>query len=176
MMHTMAVMKVSNASAMPPLCIHGKTPARERTLSLQQFKTPGSNCDVIFISKVGDVAIDLPEASVVIQIASHFSARRQEAQRLGRILRPKKGMNAQEVNAFFYTLVSNDTRCVCPRPSLATDLPTCVRRRLLRWAAASSPRFAPPFFLPPSRLGSPSMPSPSTCVHGLCACLSTPAK
>jgi len=41
------------------------------------------------VSKIGDVAIDLPEANVLIQVSSHFGSRRQEAQRLGRILRPK---------------------------------------------------------------------------------------
>jgi len=46
---------------------------------------------------------------VLIQIASHGGSRRQEAQRLGRILRAKKGAIAEEYNAFFYTLVSQDT-------------------------------------------------------------------
>lgn len=47
-------------------------------------------CNVLFLSKVGDVGLDLPEANVVIQFSSHGGSRRQEAQRLGRILRPKK--------------------------------------------------------------------------------------
>jgi DNA excision repair protein ERCC-3 len=49
-----------------------------------------SEINTIFLSTVGDAAIDLPGANVIIQISSHFGARRQEAQRLGRILRPKK--------------------------------------------------------------------------------------
>ena len=44
----------------------------------------------MFLSKVGDNSIDIPEANVLIQISSHAGSRRQEAQRLGRILRPKK--------------------------------------------------------------------------------------
>jgi DNA excision repair protein ERCC-3 len=46
------------------------------------------------VSKIGDVAIDLPEANVLIQVSSHFGSRRQEAQRLGRILRPKVPLGA----------------------------------------------------------------------------------
>ncbi|KAK7913174.1 hypothetical protein WMY93_013385 [Mugilogobius chulae] len=54
--------------------------------------------------------IDLPEANVLIQISSHGGSRRQEAQRLGRVLRAKKGMVAEEYNAYFYSLVSQDTQ------------------------------------------------------------------
>ncbi|CAF4243728.1 unnamed protein product, partial [Adineta steineri] len=59
---------------------------------------------------VGDTSFDLPEANVVIQISSDGGSRRQEAQRLGRILRIKKDIiNINENNAFFYTLISQDT-------------------------------------------------------------------
>ena len=51
----------------------------------------------------------MPDANVLIQISSHGGSRRQEAQRLGRILRAKKGSAIEEYNAFFYTLVSQDT-------------------------------------------------------------------
>lgn len=47
--------------------------------------------NTIFVSKVADTSFDLPEANVLIQISSHGGSRRQEAQRLGRILRAKKG-------------------------------------------------------------------------------------
>ncbi|KAL1529660.1 hypothetical protein AB1Y20_000601 [Prymnesium parvum] len=88
--------------------IFGATSQNERMLWLQEFKA-GGRYNTIFISKVGDTSIDIPEANVIIQIASHFGARRQEAQRLGRILRPKA--NAVEgFNAFFYTLISRDTQ------------------------------------------------------------------
>lgn len=65
--------------------------------------------NTIFVSKVADTSFDLPDANVLIQISSHGGSRRQEAQRLGRILRAKKGAIAEEYNAFFYTLVSQDT-------------------------------------------------------------------
>ena len=66
----------------------------------------------VFLSKVGDNSIDIPEANVLIQISSHAGSRRQEAQRLGRILRAKPSAGGKqkdgtlEYNAFFYTLVS----------------------------------------------------------------------
>lgn len=65
--------------------------------------------NTIFVSKVADTSFDLPDANVLIQISSHGGSRRQEAQRLGRILRAKKTAIAEEYNAFFYTLVSQDT-------------------------------------------------------------------
>lgn len=58
---------------------------------------------------MADTSFDLPDANVLIQISSHGGSRRQEAQRLGRILRAKKGAPVEEYNAFFYTLVSQDT-------------------------------------------------------------------
>ena len=68
----------------------------------------------MFLSKVGDNSLDIPEANVLLQISSHAGSRRQEAQRLGRILRAKKDARAgaalNEFNAFFYTLVSKDTQ------------------------------------------------------------------
>ncbi len=63
---------------------------------------------VLLLSSVGDVAIDLPEASVLIEVAAHFGSRRQEAQRLGRILRAKANLEGM-FNASFYVLVSKDT-------------------------------------------------------------------
>lgn len=58
---------------------------------------------------MADTSFDMPDANVLIQISSHGGSRRQEAQRLGRILRAKKTAIAEEYNAFFYTLVSQDT-------------------------------------------------------------------
>jgi DNA excision repair protein ERCC-3 len=60
----------------------------------------------LVLSKVGNFAIDLPDANVMIQVSGTFGSRQEEAQRLGRILRPKEG----ERPASFYTLVSRDTR------------------------------------------------------------------
>jgi DNA excision repair protein ERCC-3 len=88
--------------------IFGKTNDNERNEMLHQFQTnPKVNC--LFISKIGDNSIDLPDVNVIIQISSHFGARCKEAQRFGRILRPKPS-NRQGFNAFFYTLVSKDTK------------------------------------------------------------------
>ena len=60
----------------------------------------------LVLSKVGNFAIDLPDANVMIQVSGTFGSRQEEAQRLGRILRPKAG----EIPATFYTLVTRDTR------------------------------------------------------------------
>jgi len=59
----------------------------------------------LVVSKVANFAIDLPEASVAIQISGTFGSRQEEAQRLGRILRPFK----DDKQAHFYTLVSRDS-------------------------------------------------------------------
>ncbi|EDV26690.1 uncharacterized protein TRIADDRAFT_22911, partial [Trichoplax adhaerens] len=89
--------------------IYGPTAQKERLQILQNFQhNPLVNC--IFISKVGDNSFDLPEANVLIQISSHGGSRRQEAQRLGRILRAKKDSATEEYNAYFYSLVSQDTQ------------------------------------------------------------------
>ncbi|KAI8918568.1 P-loop containing nucleoside triphosphate hydrolase protein [Powellomyces hirtus] len=87
--------------------IYGGTSPAERLRILQQFQyNPAIN--TVFLSKVGDTSIDLPEATCLIQISSHYGSRRQEAQRLGRILRAKK-RNDSGFNAYFYSLVSKDT-------------------------------------------------------------------
>uniref|UniRef100_A0A146LTX2 General transcription and DNA repair factor IIH helicase/translocase subunit XPB n=4 Tax=Lygus hesperus TaxID=30085 RepID=A0A146LTX2_LYGHE len=88
--------------------IFGPTSQNERIQILQNFKF-NPKVNTIFVSKVADTSFDLPEANVLIQISSQGGSRRQEAQRLGRILRAKKGAVAEEYNAFFYTLVSQDT-------------------------------------------------------------------
>ncbi|XP_060852417.1 general transcription and DNA repair factor IIH helicase subunit XPB [Rhopalosiphum padi] len=88
--------------------IYGPTSQAERIQILQNFKL-NPKVNTIFVSKVADTSFDLPDANVLIQISSHGGSRRQEAQRLGRILRAKKTAIAEEYNAFFYTLVSQDT-------------------------------------------------------------------
>ena len=94
--------------------VYGGTNHAERTRVLHAFKH-SNTVNTIFLSKVGDNSIDIPEANVIIQISSHAGSRRQEAQRLGRILRPKArapgaGPPApDDYNAFFYSLVSTDT-------------------------------------------------------------------
>lgn len=88
--------------------IYGSTPQQERMNILQNFQY-NDKVNTIFLSKVGDTSIDLPEATCLIQISSHYGSRRQEAQRLGRILRAKR-RNDEGFNAFFYSLVSKDTQ------------------------------------------------------------------
>lgn len=95
--------------------IYGATSHVERTKILEAFKT-SRDVNTVFLSKVGDNSIDIPEANVIIQISSHAGSRRQEAQRLGRILRAKGRLQdrmaggKEEYNAFFYSLVSTDTQ------------------------------------------------------------------
>ena len=60
----------------------------------------------LIVSKVGNFAVDLPDANVAIQVSGTFGSRQEEAQRLGRVLRPKSDGRG----ASFYTLVSADTR------------------------------------------------------------------
>ncbi|PWA48409.1 DNA repair helicase [Artemisia annua] len=94
--------------------IHGETKHIERTKILEAFKTRKVN--TVFLSKVGDNSIDIPEANVIIQISGHMGSRRQEDQRLGRISRAKGTLQdrmaggKEENNAFFYSLVSTDTQ------------------------------------------------------------------
>lgn len=90
----------------PFIC--GDTPQHERMKILKNFQL-NENVNTMFLSKVGDTSIDLPEATCLIQVSSHYGSRRQEAQRLGRILRAKR-RNDEGFNAFFYSLVSKDTQ------------------------------------------------------------------
>jgi len=87
--------------------LFGDTSQAERLKILQNFQY-NPKVSTMFVSKVADTSFDLPEANVLIQISAHGGSRRQEAQRLGRILRAKK-YSTEEFNAFFYSLVSQDT-------------------------------------------------------------------
>ncbi|HET9017607.1 MAG TPA: DNA repair helicase XPB [Thermomicrobiaceae bacterium] len=84
--------------------ITGKTPTREREKLYDAFRR--GEVRLLVVSKVANFAIDLPDASVAIQISGTFGSRQEEAQRLGRILRPKE----DGILAHFYTLVTRDTR------------------------------------------------------------------
>ncbi|KAL0095491.1 P-loop containing nucleoside triphosphate hydrolase protein [Phycomyces blakesleeanus] len=64
--------------------------------------------NTLFLSRIGDTSLDLPAATVIIQVSSHFGSRRQEAQRLGRILRAKK-RSEKGFYSRFYTLVTTET-------------------------------------------------------------------
>jgi DNA excision repair protein ERCC-3 len=95
------------AVSMKKYFISGDTSESERIDVLNKFQNEDS-VRTLFLSKVGDTSLDLPEATCLIQISSHYGSRRQEAQRLGRILRAKR-RNDEGFNAFFYSLVSKDT-------------------------------------------------------------------
>lgn len=82
----------------------GQTPMRERKRLYDRFRE--GSLQHLIISKVGNFAIDLPDASVMVQLSGTFGSRQEEAQRLGRILRPK----AEGQLAHFYTLVSKDSQ------------------------------------------------------------------
>jgi DNA excision repair protein ERCC-3 len=88
--------------------IHGQTAQSERMTILENFQH-NPQVNTLFLSKIGDTSLDLPEATCLIQVSSHYGSRRQEAQRLGRILRAKR-RNDEGFNAFFYSLVSKDTQ------------------------------------------------------------------
>lgn len=83
--------------------ITGQTPVDERERLFQLFRD--QNLKTLVVSKVANFSIDLPEASVAIQISGSFGSRQEEAQRLGRLLRPK----ADGRSASFYTLIARDT-------------------------------------------------------------------
>jgi DNA excision repair protein ERCC-3 len=87
--------------------IDGDTSPNNRNIFLKEFKN-NNKVNILLMTKVGDISIDIPNASVIIQVSSHFGSRMQEAQRFGRILRPKKDA-LSEYNAFFYTIVSKNT-------------------------------------------------------------------
>jgi DNA excision repair protein ERCC-3 len=83
--------------------ITGRTPNDERADLYGKFRR--GEIRVLIVSKVGNFAIDLPDASVLVQVSGTFGSRQEEAQRLGRILRPKSDGG----QAHFYSLVSRDT-------------------------------------------------------------------
>ena len=83
--------------------ITGDTPIKERESLFQLFRD--GEVKTLVVSKVANFSIDLPEATIAIQVSGAFGSRQEEAQRLGRILRPKSdGRGAR-----FYTLVARDT-------------------------------------------------------------------
>ncbi len=83
--------------------IKGETPIKEREKLFAAFRTGEITC--LVVSKVANFSIDLPDATIAIQVSGAFGSRQEEAQRLGRILRPKSdGRGAK-----FYSVVSRDT-------------------------------------------------------------------
>ncbi len=91
--------EISRALNVP--IITGTTPNAERDKLYNDFRN--GNINVLVVSKVANFAIDLPDASIAIQVSGTFGSRQEEAQRLGRILRPKERMSR------FFTLISRNT-------------------------------------------------------------------
>ena len=83
--------------------ITGETPIDERERLFEAFRS--GQISTLVVSKVANFSIDLPEASVAIQISGSYGSRQEEAQRLGRLLRPK----ADGRTAWFYTIIARDT-------------------------------------------------------------------
>jgi DNA excision repair protein ERCC-3 len=84
--------------------IEGKTPSSRREELYAKFRA--GEIKALAVSKVGNFAVDLPDANVMIQLSGTFGSRQEEAQRLGRILRPK----GEGQLAHFYTVVTRETR------------------------------------------------------------------
>jgi DNA excision repair protein ERCC-3 len=88
--------------------IKGETSVKERERLYAEFRSGELN--LLVVSKVANFSIDLPTAAVAIQVSGSFGSRQEEAQRLGRLLRPKeKGADGTQKPARFYTIVSRDT-------------------------------------------------------------------
>ncbi|WJY97041.1 DNA repair helicase XPB [Corynebacterium fournieri] len=83
--------------------VDGKTSTKKREHAFQAFRD--GEISTLVVSKVANFSIDLPEAAVAIQVSGTFGSRQEEAQRLGRLLRPK----ADGAEAVFYTVVARDT-------------------------------------------------------------------
>ena len=81
----------------------GETPLAERERLYQEFRE--GRLKTLIVSKVANFSVDLPKASVAIQVSGAFGSRQEEAQRLGRVLRPK----ADGRSATFYTVIARDT-------------------------------------------------------------------
>lgn len=91
------------ATAIQADVITGQTPVKERQRLYEAFRT--GEITKLVVSKVANFSIDLPEASVAIQVSGSFGSRQEEAQRLGRVMRPKQDGRT----AHFYTVVTRDT-------------------------------------------------------------------
>src|SRR4051812_43449939 len=91
------------AAALDAPVIKGETPVKERQRLFDAFRS--GEIGLLVVSKVANFSIDLPSAEVAIQVSGSFGSRQEEAQRLGRLLRP----GAPGKVAHFYTIVSRDT-------------------------------------------------------------------
>lgn len=85
----------------------GDTSIEDRNFVFDMFRE--GVFKTVFLSRIGDEAIDLPNATVGIEINIHKGSRRQMLQRLGRIMRPKDCNVSSSYNAMFYTIVTDNT-------------------------------------------------------------------
>lgn len=92
------------AEALGAPLLTGEIPQKERQQLYDRFIS--GDISVLIVSKVANFAVDLPDASVAIQLSGSFGSRQEEAQRIGRLLRPKGESNY----AWFYTLVTDETK------------------------------------------------------------------
>jgi DNA excision repair protein ERCC-3 len=86
----------------------GDTEVNDRNFVFDMFRE--GKYKTLFLSRIGDEAIDLPNATVGIEINIHKGSRRQMLQRLGRIMRPKDCNVSSSYNAMFYTIVTDSTQ------------------------------------------------------------------
>lgn len=93
--------EIANRFRLP--LITGSTSVHEREVLYSKFNSGAIK--TLVVSKVANFSIDLPDANVAVQVSGTFGSRQEEAQRLGRILRPKQGEN----RAYFYTIISSNT-------------------------------------------------------------------
>jgi len=91
------------AEALDAPVITGETPVKERQRLFDAFRSGEE--ELLVVSKVANFSVDLPGAEVAIQVSGSYGSRQEEAQRLGRLLRPK----SEGKSAHFYTIVSRDT-------------------------------------------------------------------
>lgn len=91
------------AAALDVPLITGDTRQSDRDRLFAAYRT--GEVEVLVVSRVGNFSVDLPDARVAIQVSGSWGSRQEEAQRLGRVLRPKEGDNS----AWFYTLVSSES-------------------------------------------------------------------
>jgi len=94
--------KIAVALKVPLLT--GETSQQERALLFEQFNRGAVR--ILVVSKIANLAVDLPDAAVAIQVSGSFGSRQEEAQRIGRLLRPKKESN----ESWFYTVVTERTK------------------------------------------------------------------
>eukprot|EP00796_Vickermania_ingenoplastis_P002014 gene2014-1205_t len=126
--HLLLLEEYGSMLGAPVIC--GNTQIKDRLMIFSDFQST-SKVNVVCISRVGDVSVNLPSANVVIQVSSHGGSRRQEAQRLGRILRPKeKSSDKHKTQAWFYSIVSTDTlemHYAAHRTAFLVDQGYCTR-------------------------------------------------